>query len=225
MTADSWPSRWVRVLVVEDHVLVRKGVCALLHNIPNILISAETGNGEEGLRLFEEHQIDLVLMDMTLPGISGMEATAKILEKVPTARILFLSMHDNQEYAKQSLRIGARGYVPKGADFKDLREAIETVMEGGIYLPKEIARPLEGHLLQSTPGFSKGPELLTPRQRVVLKLITQGKGTREIAETLQVSVKTVETHRAHLMDRLDIHSVAGLVRFAIRKRLISLQDE
>ena len=211
-----------RVLLVDDHVLVRAGIRVLVDMIEGVEVVGEAGNGSEALRLTEELQPDLVLLDITMPGLSGFSTLEQITSQFPKVRVVMLTMHEAREYAMQALSGGAAGFIPKSAASTELRQAIETVMGGKTYLSHETA-------LENRPATAKAAqeqeilERLTPRQRQILILIAEGKSTKEIAGSLNISGKTVESHRAQLSERLDIHDVAGLVRFAIKTNLINVE--
>lgn len=211
----------IRVLLAEDHALVRAGLCALLRNVPGIEIVAEAGDGQEALRLIREHQPDVVLLDIAMPGLNGLDVLARIKGDCPAIRVIILSMHANEEYVKHALRAGASGYVLKDAGAADLEQAIGRVARGESYLsttlPQRIANEhAKNHAREPGPHAT-----LTPRQREILQLLAEGHSTKDIAHILQLSAKTVETHRAQLMERLGIHDVPGLVRYAIRAGLVS----
>lgn len=212
----------IRVLLADDHNLVRAGIRTLIENISGIEVIAETGDGREVLRLVGAHRPDLVLMDIGMPGLNGLETTARITKEFPLVRVIMLSMHTNEEYVLQSLRSGAAGYLVKGADTAELEIAIMAVIRGEKYLSPAVSKYIVTDYLRRHEGDG-GPfdsfELLTPRQREVLQLIAEGHSTKKIAQILGISVKTVESHRIQLMERLDIHDIAGLVRYAIRAGL------
>ncbi|HEX3035523.1 MAG TPA: response regulator transcription factor [Thermodesulfobacteriota bacterium] len=212
----------IRVLLADDHNLVRAGIRTLIENISGIEVIAETGDGREVLRLVGAHRPDLVLMDIGMPGLNGLETTARITKEFPLVRVIMLSMHTNEEYVLQSLRSGAAGYLVKGADTAELEIAIMAVIRGEKYLSPAVSKYIVTDYLRRLEGDG-GPfdsfELLTPRQREVLQLIAEGHSTKKIAQILGISVKTVESHRIQLMERLDIHDIAGLVRYAIRTGL------
>ena len=207
----------MRVLVADDHTLVRAGLIALIAKLPEMEVVAEAADGREALRLVRDLQPDLVLMDIAMPGLNGLESAERIHSIHPKTKIIILSMHSNEEYVAQALKAGAAGYLLKDAATAELEMALKSVAMGQFYLSPAISRQVVDNLLRGGPS---GLDVLTPRQREILQLIAEGKSTREIADTLHLSVKTVETHRAQLMDRLDIHETAGLVRYAMRKGLI-----
>jgi len=210
----------IRVLLADDHTLVRAGIRSLLENMEGIEVIAEAGDGREALRLVRTHRPDVVLMDIAMPGLNGLEAAARIAKKFPNVRVIILSMHVNEEYVLQALRAGAAGYMVKGADAAELEIAIRAVARGETYLSPMVSKHVVTDYIQRISGETSPLELLTPRQREVLQLIAEGYSTKKIARTLKISVKTVETHRMQLMERLDIHDIAGLVRYAIRVGLV-----
>ena len=208
-----------RVLLAEDHHLVRAGIRSILEDMPGLEVVAEASDGPEALKLVALRAPDIVLLDIALPGMNGLDAAARIARDHPRVRVVILSMHANEEYVSQALRAGAVGYLLKDSTVPELGLAIAAVQRGETYLSPAVSRRvIEGYVRQSQ---ADGPlEGLTPRQRDVLRLIAEGRSTRDIAKALGVGIKTVETHRAHLMERLDIRDVAGLVRYAIRTGLV-----
>jgi DNA-binding NarL/FixJ family response regulator len=206
----------IRVLLAEDHALVRAGFRALLQDIPDILVVGEAGDGEEALRLVAERQPDVVLMDITMPRLNGLEATARLKKECPQVRVIILSMHSMAEYVLQALRAGAVGYLLKDSGSPELEAAIRAVAGGGAYLSQGVVKPVVTDINQRSDREPDSLQRLTPRQRQVLQLVAEGHTTKEIAQLLKIKTKTVEVHRAQLMQRLDIHDVAGLVRYAIR---------
>jgi DNA-binding NarL/FixJ family response regulator len=218
-----------RVLLAEDHTLVRAGIRALLQNLTGIQVVAEASDGREALRLIKTYQPDVVLMDIAMAGLNGLEATARVTKEFPTVRVIILSMHSNEEYVAQALRAGAAGYLLKDAVAAELELAVTAVARGKTYLSPAVSQHVIADYLRragggATGGGGEAPStsaLLTPRQREILQLIAEGHSTKEIASILHLSVKTVETHRTQLMARLDVHDVAGLVRYAIRIGLVT----
>lgn len=211
----------IRILLADDHALVRAGVRALLQAIEGVQIVAEAENGQQALEKVAALRPDVALIDITMPGLNGIEAAMRIRCEHPATKILILSMHAEPEYVARALKSGASGYLLKDATPVELDLAIKAVMRGEAYLsPRVSSVVVEG--FTRLPESGGGPlELLTPRQREILRLIAEGRSTKEIAGQLDVSIKTVETHRAMLMDRLGIRDVAGLVRFAVRAGLVS----
>jgi DNA-binding NarL/FixJ family response regulator len=211
----------LRILIAEDHTLVRAGFRSLLEKLYDCEVVAEVGDGREALRVVGQLQPDVVLMDVKLPGLNGLEATARINRDYPNVRIVILSMYANEEYVLQALRAGAVGYLLKDATTAELQLAIHAAVRGEMYLSPAISkRVLQDYI--KLVGSSGGMfDALTARQREVLQLIAEGRTMKEIAQILHISVKTAEAHRKQLMDRLDIHDVTGLVRFAIRIGLVT----
>lgn len=206
----------VRVLLVDDHTLVRAGLRALLVSLPDVDVIAEASNGRDAVEAAAHHQPDIVLMDIHMPELNGLDAAARISRELPGVRVIILSMLGNEEYVAQALRSGASGYLMKDADACELAIAIKAVMRGDTYLSPEAAR----HATTLAKRAGAPPPTLTPRQREILQLIAEGASTKEIAQKLNLGVRTVETHRIQIMDRLQIRDVAGLVKYAIRTGLI-----
>jgi DNA-binding NarL/FixJ family response regulator len=211
----------IRVLVADDHALVRAGFRVLLENIKGVQVVGEASDGHEALRLAQEVKPDLVLMDISMPGLNGLEATTRIAAEFPDVRVIILSMHANEEYVLQALRAGAAGYLLKDSDAVELELAVTSVARGETYLSPPVSKQVIADYVRLVGGEASSLDQLTPRQREVLQLIAEGHTTREIAQILSVSVKTATTHRTELMERLNIHDVAGLVRYAIRMGLVS----
>jgi DNA-binding NarL/FixJ family response regulator len=210
----------LRVLLAEDHALVRAGFCALLQSLPGVLVVAEAGDGHEALRLIEHERPDIILLDITMPRLSGIEVAVRAAKQFPHMRIIMLSMHADEEYVWEALHAGAFGYLVKDADISELKLAIEAVARGEPYLSPAVSKHVvAGYVRRSEAGQH---EHLTPRQREILQLIAEGYTTQAIAGMLNISAKTVETHRSQLMHRLGLHDVTGLVRFAIRHGLLPL---
>lgn len=210
----------ITVILADDHGLVRAGIKELLANVSMVNVIAETGNGREALKLVKEHQPRILLLDIGMPGLNGLEVAVRVTKDYPGTSIIMLSMHANEEYVLQALRAGASGYLLKDAATSELEVAIRSVIHGKTYLSPQISRTLVKEYLDNSSAARSPLDRLTARQREILQLVAEGNTTRKIAEMLSVSVKTVETHRAQLMDRLEIHDVPGLVRCAIRCGLI-----
>jgi DNA-binding NarL/FixJ family response regulator len=212
----------IRVVLADDHTLVRAGIRALLEKVPGVEVVGEAGEGREVLSLVGTHRPDVVLMDISMPGLNGLEATARVVQEFPDVRVIMLSMHNNEVYYWRALKAGAVGYLLKKAATVELESALRRVMRGEIYLSREISTQLSTKLPLQGLAERKGPlEQLTGRQREILQLIAEGQNTKGIADILKVSPKTVEYHRMKLMDGLNVHDVPGLVRFALRVGLIS----
>ncbi|MGH7258806.1 MAG: response regulator [Nitrospiraceae bacterium] len=211
----------IRVLLADDHRLMRAGLRALLKSLELVQVVAEAGDGHEAIQLAEQHQPDIVIMDIGMPGLNGLEAAAKMVKLTPAPRIIMLSMHANEEYVRRSLQAGAAGYLLKGAEPAELELAIKAVMRGETYLAPAVSKQVVQNYLHPRELKTSPFQELTPRQREVLQMVAEGHSTKDIAQKLNLSAKTVDTHRTELMQRLDIHDIAGLVRYAIRIGLIS----
>lgn len=211
----------IRLLLADDHRLMRAGLRALLHSLEHVQVVAEAGNGYEALKLAEQHQPDIVIMDIGMEELNGLEATARMAKLRPAPRVIVLSMHANEEYVRRALQAGAVAYLLKGAEPTELEFAIQAVMRGETYLTPAVSKQVIQDYLHGGAVKPDSLSELTPRQREVLQLIAEGHSTKEIANKLSLSIKTVETHRGELMHRLDIHEVAGLVRYAIRTGLVT----
>jgi DNA-binding NarL/FixJ family response regulator len=219
-----YPVQPIRVLIADDHTLVREGVRALLEKLPEIQVVAEATDGREALNLIKTCQADVVLMDISMPRLNGLDATRLMVRAMPNIRVIILSMHRSDQYVWQALDAGAAGYLLKDTDLTEVSIAINAVVRGNAYLSPEIAMHVIKEYVRRADSSESLRQPLTPRQREVLQLMAEGTTTRKIAETLKISVKTVETHRAQLMERLDIHDVAGLVRYAMRTGLVQRDD-
>jgi DNA-binding NarL/FixJ family response regulator len=213
-----------RVVLADDHALLRAGIRLLLEQTPEIEVVGEAGDGRKALELIQAHQPDVVLMDVAMPGMTGLEAVGRITRDYPDVKVIILSGHANEEYVLQALQAGASGYMLKDAATSELRAAIHAVRRGETYLSPVVSKTaIDGYLERAGESTSILSQL-TPRQREILQLLSEGHNTKEIASLLNISAKTVETHRAQLMGRLNIHDVPGLVRFAIRSGLVSAQS-
>ncbi|HUQ29521.1 MAG TPA: response regulator transcription factor [Usitatibacter sp.] len=215
-----------RILLVDDHVLVRAGIRALLEGIEGATIVAEASHGREALALAREHAPDIVIMDISMKELNGIDATEAMMAEMPDVKVLILSMHAAEEFVRRAMRAGASGYVVKDSVPMELRMAIEALGRGEMYVSPRVSRHLVTAL---TPAGSSSSDsslaALTLRQRQVLQMIAEGKSTKEIAVTLELSAKTIETHRAAIMARLGIRDIAGLVMFAARHHLVTLDGQ
>lgn len=214
----------IRVLLADDHTLLRAGLRALLDELEGIEVVGEASDGREALALLQTVQPDILLTDIAMPGLNGLELAARAGEAHPETKVVILSMHSSEEYVCQALRAGAVGYLLKDSGTTELELALRSVARGESYLSPAVSKHIIADYIKRTGSESGSTDLLTPRQREVLKLIAQGQSTKAIARTLGISVKTVETHRAQLMERLEIRDVAGLVRYAIRVGLVSSDE-
>jgi DNA-binding NarL/FixJ family response regulator len=211
----------VRVLLADDHHLVRAGIRALLEKIDGVTVAGEAADGREVLEFLGREEPDVLLLDISMPRLNGMETLARIAKEFPSLRVIVLSVHQNSEYLWQAINAGAAGYLLKRASAAELGSAIKTVTQGRFYLSAELA-PLSRQL-PILPACSRNRPLhqLTSRQREILQLIAEGETTKGIGMLLKISAKTVEYHRAQLMERLNIFDLPGLVRFAMRTGMIA----
>jgi DNA-binding NarL/FixJ family response regulator len=209
----------MRVLIADDHVLVRAGLRALLVQLPIVTEVYEAGDGREAIALVNEKHPNVVLMDVSMPAMNGFEAMSRILKEAPETRVIILSMYEDEEFVWRALRLGASGYIAKSAAVAELEAALRAIENGETYISPTL-RTAANEEQAKKRGETDPQRRLTPRQREILQLIAEGMTSREIAEELKVHIKTVESHRMHLMKRLGIHDVAGLVRYAIRHKVV-----
>ncbi|HTJ43524.1 MAG TPA: response regulator transcription factor [Kofleriaceae bacterium] len=211
-----------RLILIEDHDLVRAALRMLLEHLANVEVVGEGADGNDALRLIASLRPDLALMDLAMPGLSGFEATRRAAKRFPKTKVLILSMHSDRGYVRQAIGAGASGYLLKTAGVDEMKLAIAAVLRGDTWLSPTIASAMIDDTVRGlrSRAASARADALTTRQREVLQLIAEGNTTREIALSLRISVKTVETHRAQIMERLDIDNLAGLVRYAIRAGIV-----
>ncbi len=214
------PPSAIRVVLAEDHALVRAGFRSLLDGFPGVTVIAEAEDGLEALACIATHQPDVAVMDLTMPGLGGIQAIAEARRDHPGVRIVVLTMHRNEEYVRQALRAGAAAYLLKDSSPAELELAVRAVAQGGSYLSPMVSRHVVSDYVRRSASDDDVADGLTSRQREILQLIAEGHTNLQMASRLNLSIKTVETHRAQLMDRLNIRDVAGLVRYAIRVGLI-----
>ena len=214
----------IQVLLVDDHKLVRAGIRSLLEKLSAIEVVAEAGDGLEALLQVAEHHPQVVLMDIAMPNLNGLEATRRKSTEFPEVPVIILSIYSDEEHVYQALRAGAAGYLLKGAAIEELELAIRAVAHGETYLSPPISRPVIMEYVRRTNAGQGLTERLSPRQSEILKLVAEGKSMKQIALGLGISVKTVEAHRTALMARIDVHDIAGLVRFAVKHGLIDLDE-
>ncbi len=212
----------IRLALIDDHKIVRDGLKALLDDIDGMQVVAEGNNGNDAIAiaLADDQETDVFLMDIAMPGVDGLEATRRIIEKKPDTRIIVLSMHATADYMSSAIARGARGYMVKNMAADELERAIRKVFSGGEYITPSL---LQAPGTSQAATSSDDVEQLTARQREILLALVDGLTTAQIAARLRISAKTVEAHRSQLMQRLAIHDVPGLVRFAIRHRLVSAE--
>src|SRR5215470_9536118 len=221
----------VRVLLVDDHAMVRAGLAGVLRTLPDVEVIAQAANGYEALNLIKESRPTLVLTDIAMPYLNGMEVLARIRKEHPEIRVLMLSMYTDEEHVRHALQLGAAGFLSKDSTPAELAMAIQVVEQGKVYLSPKVTSVMMNDYLRSLqrrtpePGPQERQPLvhLTPRQREILQLVAEGHSTKSIATLLKMKVKTVEVHRAQLMKRLDIHDTAGLVRYAVGHGIIVLE--
>lgn len=214
----------LNVFIVEDHTLVRSGIRALLQAAPNLNVIGEASNGRDAVERIQKLQPDLVLMDVAMSELNGIDAARQIHNALPNTRIIMLSMHEDRQYVFESLKAGAMGYVLKSAAFQDLISAIDTVMSNRNYISPGLSDVVMNDYIRRAQGEEQATELgrLSGREREVLQLIAEGKSSAEVGALLHISVRTVDTHRHNIMTKLEIHSIAGLTKFAIRHGLCVL---
>jgi two-component system response regulator NreC len=212
----------IRVFLVDDHTVVRQGLRRILESDDEIEIVGEAGDGRTAIDLVQKLRPHVVVMDVAMPELNGIEATRQILKRVEGAKILVLSMHGDDVYVRQALKAGARGYLLKDSEDLDLIKAVKAIRAGGSFFSPPVSKVvLSGYLGDKAEGAEEdGVARLTDREREVLQLIAEGKTNKEVAHALSVSVNTVETHRKHIMEKLDLHNTAELVRFAIRTKMV-----
>jgi DNA-binding NarL/FixJ family response regulator len=209
----------IRVILADDHTLLRAGIRALLEDLPDVEIVAEASDGLEAVAQAGAHRPDVLLMDIGMPLLNGLDAAGRVAQEWPEVKVLILSMHKDEAYVRRAVLAGAAGYLLKDSDTEELGLALRAVARGQTYLSPAVSTHLVAGFRRLADEAAGPADGLTPRQREVLRLIAEGETTKAIARVLGISVKTVESHRAHLMERLGIHDVAGLVRFAIRNGL------
>ncbi|MBN1218574.1 MAG: response regulator transcription factor [Anaerolineae bacterium] len=215
-----------RVLLVEDHIVVRQGIKALLSDESDLEIVGEADNGREALPLIEKLQPNVVLMDISMPGMNGIEATRQVRQRFPEVKVVILSMHANEEYVFQVLRAGASGYVLKQSDSSEVLTAIHAALSGGSFLSPPISRAVIDDYVHRAEVRGQGDnlDLLTSREREVLQLLAEGLSNKEIAEQLSISIKTVETHRSNMMSKLEVSNKTDLIKYALRKGWATLEE-
>lgn len=211
----------IRIVVADDHAVVRAGICALLNGLSGIEVVGQATNGREALALVKQHRPQILLTDISMPEMNGLEATTRVVKEDPGVRVIVVSMHTSEEYVWQALQAGATGYLMKDTDSTELETAIKSVLSGETYLTPAVSRQALDNYMQVMGNDATISKVLTPRQREILQLIAEGNALKEIARILHISVKTVETHRTLLMERLDIHDTPGLVRYAMRMGIIT----
>ncbi|MBW2085109.1 MAG: response regulator transcription factor [Deltaproteobacteria bacterium] len=214
----------MKVVLADDHSLFREGLKSLLAENSNVEIVGETGDGRSAVRLCQELAPDIIIMDVAMPELNGIEATRQILSECPGTRVIALSMHSSRRFVVDMLQVGASGYLLKDCAFQELATALSAVSSGQVYLSPSIASVVVERITGSAAADFTIAAKLTPREREVLQLLAEGKRSVAVAELLHLSVKTVQTHRRNIMDKLDLHSLPELTRYAIREGLISSEE-
>lgn len=208
------------MILADDHLLFRAGLRSMLQNWPDFEIVGEANDGHQAIRLVQDLKPDVLLLDISMPGLNGIEALRKLREIGSPTRIVILSMHSDRHYVTESIKAGARGYLLKDSTLDELVAGIRAVVRGEVYLSSCIAGVLVNDYVSLSSAVSGPAEILTSREREVLQLIAEGRSTKDAASLLNISVKTIETHRKRIMDKLGVHSVAELTRYAIREKII-----
>jgi DNA-binding NarL/FixJ family response regulator len=217
----------LRILLADDHKIIRDGLRSLLDKVPDIEVVGEAENGRAAMAMCREVSPDIVVMDIGMKELNGIDATRQIIAECPGVRVIALSMHSDRQYVAEMLRAGASGYLVKDSAFDDLVDAVRAVSAGRIYLARDVTGVVVGDYVKHLTGTAPMPRegsgrALSPREREVLQLTAEGKSTKEIAAALTLSVKTVETHRRQIMEKLGIYNLAGLIKYAMRQGLASL---
>jgi DNA-binding NarL/FixJ family response regulator len=214
----------IRIIIADDHEIMREGLRAMIEKQPDMEIIAEAENGRTAVKLAREHKPDVFIMDVSMPDLNGIEATRQIIAEVPKVKVLALSMHSDSQFVSEMLTAGVSGYLLKDCAFEELTRAIHAVFKSQSYLSPSIAHTvIKDYVQQQSTDEATASSILTAKEREVLQLIAEGRTTKQIASSLHVSIKTIETHRKRIMEKLNIHSVAELTKFAIRQGLTSLE--
>jgi two-component system, NarL family, response regulator NreC len=215
--------RQIRILLADDHTVVREGLRALLERQPDMIVVAEAADGRTCLQLAEELTPDVVMMDVAMPGMNGIEAARRILAANAATAVVMLSMHRDESYVLRALKAGAKGYLLKDSPREDVLAAIRAAAEGRSFLSRKISLMLQEDYVQQlkSKGLEDSYELLTDREREILQLLAEGRANKEVASLLNISLTTVETHRGHILQKLSLHSTAELILYAVRKHIVS----
>jgi DNA-binding NarL/FixJ family response regulator len=213
----------LKIIVADDHALLREALCIKLNNNPDFEVTAQAGNGREAVELAKKHTPDVVIMDVSMPDLNGIEASRRISENNPNIKIIALSMYSEQKFVINMLKAGALGYLNKACRFEELLEAIKVVISGEIYLDRSIGTKIvKNYLSTVSQEGDDNSESLTSREREVLQMVTEGKSSKEIAFKLGIEEHTIVKHRQNIMNKLDIRDIPGLTKYAIREGIISL---
>ena len=214
-----------RVLLVDDHAMIRQGLCSLLEKQPDIEVVGSVEDGRKAVDIARELAPDLVIMDISMPNLNGIDATRKIVEEMGDVKVIALSIHSSRHFVAEMLKAGASGYILKECLFDELVEAIKTVLNGGTYLsPKITGVVIDDYVKRLSTQYQPEGTVLTEREREVLQFLSEGKSTKQIAMQLHVSAKTIESNRRNIMDKLSINSVAELTKYAVREGLTPLES-
>ncbi len=214
-----------RILLADDHAIIRQGLCSLLEKQPDIEVVGAAENGRKALELVRELAPDIVIMDISMPNLNGIDATRKIVDELGGTKVIALSIHSSRRFVTEMLKAGASGYLLKECLFDELIEAIRTVLSGGVYLsPRITGVVVDDYVKRLTTKYEPEAPPLTEREREVLQLMAEGRSTKQIALQLHVSTKTIESNRRNVMDKLGIHSVAELTKYAVREGLTPLES-
>jgi DNA-binding NarL/FixJ family response regulator len=215
-------ARQIRILLADDHTVVRDGLRALLERQSDMAVVAEAGDGRECVQMAEHHLPDVVVMDVAMPEMNGIEAARRIIAASPKTGVVMLSMHQDESYVLRSLKAGAKGYLLKDSPREDVLSAVRAASEGRSFLSRKVSRMLQEDYVRQleSRGLEDSYELLTGREREILQLLAEGKANKDVANLLNISLTTVETHRGHILQKLSLHSTAELILYAVRKRII-----
>ena len=215
-------ARQIRILLADDHAVVRDGLRALLERQSDMAVVAEAGDGRECVQMAENHLPDVVLMDVAMPEMNGIEAARRIIAASPKTGVVMLSMHQDESYVLRSLKAGAKGYLLKDSPREDVLSAVRAASEGRSFLSRKVSRMLQEDYVRQleSRGLDDSYELLTGREREILQLLAEGKANKDVAHLLNISLTTVETHRGHILQKLSLHSTAELILYTVRKRII-----
>jgi len=212
----------INIFIADDHLMFRQGLRTLLEKTEEFNIVGEAGVGQEALKKIEQLKPDVALLDVTMPGLNGVEVTRRVRKILPRTRILILTMHADRFFAIETLKAGALGYLLKEDSFTQLTDAIKTVYQGKVFVSPAMETPvMKGFVKLAQQAEDKTDSILTEREREILQLITEGMTSHNIADTLCISISTVDTHRKNIMSKLDIHSIAGLVKYAIKHKIVA----
>jgi RNA polymerase sigma factor (sigma-70 family) len=213
----------IRILLADDHTVVRDGLRALVEKQPDMSVIGEAADGRDTIRIAEEQSPDVIIMDIAMPNMNGIEATRRIMASNPQTAVLILSMHQDESYVLRSLKAGARGYLLKDSVRSDVIEAIRAVVQGRSFLTRKVSRILQEDYVREMErrGLEDSYDLLTDREREILQLVAEGRTNKEVASMLNISLTTVETHRTHILQKLNLHSIPELILYAVRKGIIA----